>query len=81
VPACTHRLPCPARPLRTARGLTDGSPGPYTAERLAGLPEDAAAIEIPDDSHHTPLFSSTASLVAEQVHALVEQTVQVQGEL
>ena len=76
-----HRLRCPARLLWTARGLMDESPGLYTAERLAGLPEGVRTLELPDDNHYTPLFSSTAALVAEQVHALVEQTVQVEGEL
>ncbi|GAA1109276.1 alpha/beta hydrolase [Nocardiopsis metallicus] len=76
-----HRLPCPARLLWAARGLMDESPGLYTPERLAGLPERVRTLELPDDNHYTPLFSSTAALVAEQVHALVEQTVQVEGEL
>lgn len=76
-----HRLPRPARLLWTARGLMDESPGLYTPERLAGLPEDVATVELPDDNHYSPLFSSTAALVAQQVHALVQQTVEVQGEL
>ncbi|GAB2515295.1 alpha/beta fold hydrolase [Nocardiopsis aegyptia] len=76
-----HRLPCPARLLWTARGLMDESPGLYTPERLAGLPDDLVTVELPDDNHYSPLFSSTAALLAEQVHALAEQTVQVQGEL
>ncbi|NYH52668.1 pimeloyl-ACP methyl ester carboxylesterase [Nocardiopsis arvandica] len=76
-----HRLPCPARLLWTARGLMDESPGLYTRERLAGLPEDLVTVELPDDNHYSPLFSSTAVLVAQQVHALVQQSVQVQGEL
>ncbi|GAB3746677.1 alpha/beta fold hydrolase [Nocardiopsis nanhaiensis] len=76
-----HRLPCPARLLWAARGLMDESPGLYTAERLAGLPENIEILELPEDNHYTPLFSSTAALVAEQVHALVEETVQVEGEL
>ncbi|MFE3457805.1 alpha/beta fold hydrolase [Nocardiopsis aegyptia] len=76
-----HRLPCPARLLWTARGLMDESPGLYTPQRLAGLPDDLVTVELPDDNHYSPLFSSTAALLAEQVHALAEQTVQVQGEL
>lgn len=66
-----HRLPCPARLLWTARGLSNESPGLYTPERLAGLPEDVVTIELPDDNHYSPLFSSTAALVAEHVRALV----------
>ncbi|WP_304452536.1 alpha/beta fold hydrolase [Nocardiopsis sp. YSL2] len=76
-----HRLPCPARLLWTARGLMDESPGLYTPARLAGLPDDLVTVELPDDNHYSPLFSSTAALLAEQVHALAEQTVQVQGQL
>lgn len=76
-----HRLPCPAHLLWTARGLMDESPGLYTSERLAGLPESVRTTELPDDNHYSPLFSSTAALVAEQIHTLVEETVQVQGEL
>lgn len=76
-----HRLPCPARLLWAARGLMDERPGLYTAERLAGLPEGVRTLELPEDNHYTPLFSSTAALVADQIHALVEQTVQVEGEL
>lgn len=76
-----HRLPCPARLLWTARGLMDESPGLYTPERLAGLPAGVRTLELSDDNHYTPLFSSTAALVAEQLHALVQQTVQMEGEL
>ncbi|HJE61749.1 MAG TPA: alpha/beta hydrolase [Nocardiopsis listeri] len=76
-----HRLTCPAHLLWTARGLMDQSPGLYTSERLAGLPESVRTTELPEDNHYSPLFSSSATLVAEQVHALVEETVQVQGEL
>ncbi|RKS06541.1 pimeloyl-ACP methyl ester carboxylesterase [Nocardiopsis sp. Huas11] len=79
--AAVHRLPCPARLLWTARGLMDESPGLYTPQRLAGLPDDLVTVELPDDNHYSPLFSSTAALLAEQVHALTEQSVQVQGEL
>lgn len=50
-------------------------------ERLAGRPDDLATEEPPDDNHYSPLFSSTAALLADQVHTLAEQTVQVQGEL
>ncbi|WP_444964310.1 alpha/beta fold hydrolase [Nocardiopsis sp. M1B1] len=66
-----HRLPCPARLLWTARGLLDESPGLYTPERLAGLPEGVVTVELPDDNHYSPLFSPTAGLVAEHVRALV----------
>ena len=67
-----HDLPCPARLLWTARGLMDESPGLYTPERLAGLPEKVDVVELPDDNHYSPLFSSTAALVAEQIHTLVQ---------
>ena len=76
-----HGLPCPAHLLWTARGLMDESPGLYTSERLAGLPASIRTTELSDDNHYSPLFSSTAALVAEQIHALVEQTMQVEGEL
>ncbi|MEV2278571.1 alpha/beta hydrolase [Nocardiopsis sp. NPDC049922] len=76
-----HRLPRPARLAWAARGLLDESPGLYTPGRLAGLPDDLVTLELPDDNHYSPMFSSTAALLAEQVHTLVEQTVQVQGEL
>lgn len=76
-----HRLPRPARLLWTARGLMDESPGLYTPERLAELPESVHTVELPDDNHYSPLFSSTAAVVAEQIHTLVEQTMQVEGEL
>ncbi|MDT0329670.1 alpha/beta fold hydrolase [Nocardiopsis lambiniae] len=76
-----HRLPVPARLLWAARGLGDEAPGLYTPERLAGLPASVSALELPDDNHYTPLFSSTAVLVAEQIHTLVQETVQVQGQL
>lgn len=70
--AAVHDLPCPARLLWTARGLMDESPGLYTPERLAGLPEEVDVVELPDDNHYSPLFSSTAALVAEQIHTLVQ---------
>lgn len=70
--AAVHDLPCPARLLWTARGLMDESPGLYTPERLAGLPEKVDVVELPDDNHYSPLFSSTAALVAEQIHTLVQ---------
>ena len=76
-----HRLSCPAHLLWTARGLMDQSPGLYTTERLAGLPASIRTTELADDNHYSPLFSSSAALVAEQIHALVEQIVQVEGEL
>ncbi|MEE2041310.1 alpha/beta hydrolase [Nocardiopsis sp. CT-R113] len=76
-----HRLPCPARLLWTARGLMDESPGLYTPERLAGLPGGVSTLGLPHDNHYSPLFSSTAALVAEQIHSLVQETVEVQGEL
>ncbi|SHK65095.1 Pimeloyl-ACP methyl ester carboxylesterase [Nocardiopsis flavescens] len=76
-----HRLPVPARLLWAARGLMDEAPGLYTPERLAGLPDTLATVELPDDNHYTPLFSSTARLLAAQVHALVQETVQVQRQL
>ncbi|WP_017601594.1 alpha/beta fold hydrolase [Nocardiopsis lucentensis] len=76
-----HRLSRPARLAWAARGLLDESPGLYTPERLAGLPDDLALLELPDDNHYSPMFSSTAVLLAQEIHSLVEQTVQVQGEL
>ncbi|MFL1381260.1 MULTISPECIES: alpha/beta fold hydrolase [unclassified Nocardiopsis] len=76
-----HRLPVPARLLWTARGLMDEAPGLYTPERLADLPDSVATAGLPDDNHYTPLFSSTAGLLAEQIHTLVQETVQVQGQL
>lgn len=76
-----HRLPCPARLMWAARGLMDESPGLYTPERLAGLPEDLVTVELSDDNHYSPLFSSSAALVAEQIHTLVQQAVEVEGEL
>ena len=70
--AAVHRLSCPARLLWTARGLMDESPGLYTPERLTGLPERVDIAELPDDNHYSPLFSSTAALVAEQIHTFVQ---------
>ncbi|MEY9214254.1 alpha/beta hydrolase [Thermobifida halotolerans] len=70
-------LPCPAWLLWAARGLMDESPGLYTPERLTALDGSGVRlVELPDDNHYTPLFSSTAAVVAAQVHAAVQQTVQ-----
>ncbi|GHD32767.1 hypothetical protein GCM10007147_36710 [Nocardiopsis kunsanensis] len=56
-------------------------PGLYTPERLSGLPATVRTVAMPDDNHYSSLFGPTSALVAEEVHTLVEETVQVQGEL
>lgn len=76
-----HRLESPARLMWSARGLMDESPGLYTPERLSGLPRTVRTVAMPDDNHYSPLFGPSSVLVAEQIHTLVEETVQVQGEL
>ncbi|AAZ54117.1 alpha/beta hydrolase [Thermobifida fusca] len=72
-------LPCPAWLMWAARGLLDETPGLYTAERLAALDGSGVQlVELPDDNHYTPLFSSTAATVAAQIHTAVQQTMEAE---
>lgn len=75
--AAIRALPCPATLLWAARGLMDEAPGLYTRERLAPLAGTGVrVVELAEDNHYTPLFSSSAAVVAAQVHAAVEEAVQ-----